>query len=75
MKISNLSAKANGSNATIEMEPGDGLSIKFVDLSGTSRIVTVDVQGKVMLLTDVKTDSNLLVRMRGVAFHDGEKLC
>jgi len=75
MKITNLSSKANGANATVEMEPGDSLSITFVDLSGKSREITVDVQGKVMCLTDAKTDSVLLVRMKGVFYHPGEKVC
>jgi len=68
MKIKDLSSKATGSSATIEMEPGDNLSITFVDLSGTSREVTVTVQGKVMLVNDTKTDSSLLIRSKGVFF-------
>jgi len=73
MKITNLCCKATGAGATIEMEPGDNLSITFVDLSGKSREVSVDVQGKVMCLTDVKTDASLLVRMKGVSFYSKEQ--
>jgi len=75
MKITDLSASVTGSSsATVEMLPGDNLSLVFTDLNGLLRVVTVDVQGKVMLLTDNKTDSSLLVRAAGVYFHQGREV-
>jgi len=72
MKIKCLQTECNGPNATVQMESGDNLSIAFVDLSGQARIVNITVQGKVMLVTDAKTDSSLLVRSKSVYFQYGE---
>lgn len=62
MKIKCQNKELEGLNATVRMESGDHLSVAFTDLQGVSRIITLSVQGKVMLVNDTKTDDSLIMR-------------
>jgi hypothetical protein len=62
----------SGANATIRMESGDHVSVAFTDLSGDTRVVTIRVQGKVMLVNDEKTEGSLLIRSAGCHFEQGQ---
>lgn len=72
MKIKCLNNELNGSNATIVMESGDHVSIAFTDLNGDSRIITVSVQGKVLVVNEPKMDASLLVRANSNYYDFGD---
>lgn len=69
---SNAKTTVGGHTATLEMASGDYLSIAFKDLTGEYRVVNVNVQGRVMLITDELTDTCLLLRKDGISVEQGK---
>lgn len=48
--------------ATVEMGSGDMLSAAFMDGNGGRRVVTLHVQGRVMVVTDEHTGASMVAR-------------
>jgi hypothetical protein len=71
MKIKSLNQVVAGPNATIEMDSGDRVSIGFKGLDGQFQVVTLAVQGSVMVVTHEQSQDSLVVRTRGAQYVKG----
>ncbi len=72
MKIKTSRVETDAENATVLMQSGDHLTVAFTELGGMTRMVTISVQGSVMLLNDTKTNSSMFLRPGRVDYEAGK---
>lgn len=71
MKINVWNQVVEGTNGTVEMQSGDRLSVAFKGLGGEFQVVTLAVQGAVMVVTHEQTQDALVVRKAGAQYVKG----
>jgi galactokinase len=60
-------------NATAVMGSGDHLTVAYKNVDGKLRLVTIAVQGSVMVITAEHTQDSLVLRHQGVQFIEDKR--